>query len=60
MQIDKNFNINTSNLNGMRWFDPLTEDVKFYGFNYINEDGIYSRLPKKYFDEIEKVLRYKS
>ena len=55
MQIDKNFNINTSNLTGMRWIDPLTEDVKFYGFNYIDEDRIYSRLPKKYFKEIEEV-----
>lgn len=55
MSVDKNFEIKLTNSNGLTWFDPLDSDVKFYGFNYIDEDHIYSRLPKKYFDEIKTV-----
>lgn len=55
MNVDNNLVVKKSNHQGMKWIDPLKEDVKFYGFNYIDEDKCYERLPKKYKDEIEEV-----
>lgn len=55
MIIDKNLEIKIPSLNGLRWIDPLKEDVKFYGFNYISEEKKYSRLPSKYNDEVQRI-----
>ena len=55
MNVDSNMSLQKSQTDGLRWVNPLNEEVKFYGFNYINEDKIYSRLPIKYREDVKKV-----
>ena len=37
MNIDNNFNIPLTEIKNGKWLDPLYENVKFYGFNWIKE-----------------------
>lgn len=55
MSVDNYLKINKSEIKGLRWINPLEENVKFYGFNYLDSDKVYSRLPKQYKEEIKAI-----
>lgn len=55
MNSDKNFIIINKNFKDLKWFNPLNSEVKFYGFNWLEEDKTYNRLPLKQEEEIKKV-----
>ena len=55
MNIDNNFNIPKTEINNGKWLDPLNENVKFYGFNWIKENKCYNRLPLTKLKEVETI-----
>lgn len=57
MNEDKNLEIKIPSLEHMKWYNPLDGWVKFYGFNYIEEDHRYQRFPKVLEEEIRNVSK---
>lgn len=55
MNIDSNFNIPLTDIKNGKWINPLNENVRFYGFNWIKENKCYNRLPLAKLSEVEKV-----
>lgn len=55
MNVDKNFNILGVNVKNKKIINPLNEDVRFYGFNYINEEKVYYRLRKQTIKDLEQI-----
>jgi len=56
MVIDSNFNLNDVITNNVKWINPIDSfDIRIYGFNWIETDHIYRRLPLSTTPLIDKV-----
>jgi hypothetical protein len=51
---DEYLKIPKNDVAGLRWIDPLKEEVRFYGLPWIKENQNYERLPLSKKEEIEK------
>jgi len=46
-KLDPNMALKKADADGIVWFDPREEPLQLTGFEWINEDGLYRRLPLK-------------
>jgi hypothetical protein len=44
-KLDKNMSLKEADADGIRWFDPKEQPFGLIGFEWIEQDGVYRRLP---------------